>query len=166
MTLSEFNQLPETEAFEVLFSCCGSSEWAKQLLAKRPFSTLENLKKESDLIWLFCKEPDWLEAFSHHPKIGDKKALEEKFKKDKWAANEQSGMNSASEDIVVQLAQANMDYERKFRFIFIVCATGKSAEEMLKLIKDRLYNNRDKEILNAMQEQNKITHIRLDKLFA
>ncbi|HRH36175.1 MAG TPA: 2-oxo-4-hydroxy-4-carboxy-5-ureidoimidazoline decarboxylase [Catalimonadaceae bacterium] len=166
MTLSEFNQLDEQKAFDALFSCCGSSDWARQLLAKRPFNNLDALKKESDLIWLFSKEPDWIEAFSHHPKIGDKASLETKFAKTKtWAAGEQSGVDGADSDVIAELAKANADYERKFRFIFIVCATGKSAEEMLKMLKTRLNNKREQELLIAMTEQNKITHIRLDKLF-
>lgn len=166
MTLAEFNQLPENKAYELLFSCCGSSEWTRQTLARRPFSSVDHLKKESDLVWLFSREPDWLEAFSHHPRIGDKKALAEKFKDDRWASKEQSGMDGAETDVLEALAQANLDYERKFRFIFIVCATGKSAQEMLRLLKDRLNNKREQELLVAMQEQNKITHLRLEKLFA
>lgn len=167
MTVSEFNQLSEEQAFDTLFSCCGSSDWARQLVAKRPFSTLDALKKESDLIWLFSKEPDWMEAFSHHPKIGDRASLESKFAKTKsWASGEQSGVDSATTDVISALAIANADYERKFRFIFIVCATGKSAEELLRMMKERLNNKRDQELLIAMQEQNKITHIRFDKLFS
>lgn len=167
MTVSEFNQLSEEQAFDALFSCCGSSDWARQLVAKRPFTTLDALKKESDLIWLFSKEPDWMEAFSHHPKIGDRASLETKFAKTKtWASGEQSGVDASDTDVISALAIANADYERKFRFIFIVCATGKSAEEMLRMMKERLNNKRDQELLIAMQEQNKITHIRFDKLFS
>lgn len=167
MTLSEFNQLPENEGFDALYKCCGSSDWAKQLLAKRPFSSIDSLKKESDLIWLFSQEPDWMEAFSHHPKIGDKASLEKKFASTRdWASGEQSGVNDASQQVIESLAIANADYERRFRFIFIVCATGKSASEMLRMIRERLKNHRQDELLIAMQEQNKITHIRLDKLFS
>lgn len=167
MTLTELNQLSDKEAFEILFKCCGSTRWAESLAAKRPFGSAEELQHSSDSSWSVTKESDWLEAFSHHPKIGDVKALEKKFASTAaWASGEQSSVNQASGEVLERLAQGNADYERKFGFIFIVCATGKSAAEMLNLLESRLPNGRDKEIQIAASEQNKITHLRLNKLLS
>jgi len=167
MTIQEFNQLPEQEAFNLVFKCCGSTEWAKQVVAKRPFDTLQNLKKYSDTVWLFSSPPDWLEAFHHHPKIGDIESLKKKFAStSEWASGEQAGVSQAATAVIEGLAKGNLDYERRFGFIFIVCATGKSAEEMLSMLLTRLKNRKEDELQIAMNEQNKITHIRLDKLFS
>lgn len=167
MTLQEFNQLPEKEAFDALFTCCGSTEWARQMVAKRPYDSVENLKKYSDTVWLFSTAPDWMEAFHHHPKIGDIESLKKKFASTAaWASGEQSGVNDASAEVIEGLAKGNLEYERKFGFIFIVCATGKSASEMLAMLSTRLRNRKEDELQIAMNEQNKITHLRLAKLFA
>jgi 2-oxo-4-hydroxy-4-carboxy-5-ureidoimidazoline decarboxylase len=108
-----------------------------------------------------------LEAFTHHPKIGDAKSLAEKFATTKeWASNEQSGVNEASILTLNKLAEGNKAYEEKFGYIFIVCATGKSASEMLSLLESRITNTPEVEIEIAMREQNKITHLRIDKLFS
>lgn len=166
MTLLEFNLLPKNKAKEYLFACCGSSNWAEQLADKLPFDSIPKLKMQSDEIWSGASREDIMEAFSHHPKIGDLKSLEKKFAATShWASGEQSSVNAASEEVLKRLAQGNNDYENKFGFIFIVCATGKSAQEMLDLLEKRLPNSMDKELKIAAEEQNKITHIRIDKLF-
>jgi 2-oxo-4-hydroxy-4-carboxy-5-ureidoimidazoline decarboxylase len=117
--------------------------------------------------WYECSEADWLQAFTHHPKIGDVDSLKKKFASTaKWAGNEQGAVNSASEETLKALAKGNDDYEKKFGFIFIVCATGKSADEMLQLLQERLPNDKAGEIKIAMEEQNKITQLRLQKLLA
>lgn len=166
MTVLEFNRLEEQAAFEELFKCCGSTNWAKQVVAKRPFANLTEIKKVSDEIWNKGTEIDWLEAFTHHPKIGDPEAFKKKFATKEWAANEQAGVQAASTDVIEKLANDNIEYEKRFGFIFIVCATGKSADEMLHLLEQRLPNTPEEEIKIAAEEQNKITHIRLSKLFA
>lgn len=107
-----------------------------------------------------CDGKDWRESFTHHPKIGDKKSLAEKF-----AGKEQAGVASATEEITEALGRSNEEYEKRFGFIFIVCATGKSATEMLRLLTSRLSNTRDDELRIAMGEQHKITLIRFGKLF-
>lgn len=166
MTLTSFNQLPRFQAFAELMNCCGSQYWADKLADERPFSSLEELIIESDRIWESATKEDILEAFSHHPKIGDLNTMKEKFASTKeWASNEQAGVQSANEQTLVELAKGNQAYEKKFGFIFIVCATGKSAEEMLTMLNARIHNQPDKEIQIAAQEQNKITHLRLKKLF-
>jgi len=166
VNIESFNNLPYTDRQTELFKCCGSMLWS-QALAKCTFSTIEEIKKESDRIWFSLSEKDWKEAFTHHPKIGDVKSLKKKFASTSaWASGEQSGVNAASEEILSELKDQNEAYENKFGYIFIICATGKPAEEMLASLKTRMINNPAFEIRVAAEEQNKITHLRLDKLFA
>ncbi|MCX6275597.1 MAG: 2-oxo-4-hydroxy-4-carboxy-5-ureidoimidazoline decarboxylase [Bacteroidetes bacterium] len=151
---------------EELSKCCGSAAWANQLFGLFPFNTISDLKKASDRIWFSLSEIDWKEAFSHHPKIGDVGNLKEKFAGTATLAEgEQSGVKAANEQVLKALQKGNEDYEKKFGYIFIVCATGKSAAEMLALLKSRMINNPAFEIRVAAKEQNKITHLRLEKLF-
>ncbi len=167
MNLKEFNSLSEYGAKLELFKCCGSTSWTNQLVAKMPFSSLSELIEESDKIWENCVESDYLEAFTHHPKIGDISSLEKRFSStQQWAAGEQASVEKANQSTLQQLAKGNELYETKFGFIFIVCATGKGADEMLNLLNQRLPNNRSNEIKIAATEQNKITHIRISKLFS
>lgn len=166
MTIKEFNQLNKVEAQSEIFKCCGCTKWSIKLLDNRPFNSIEDLKVTSDTIWYSCEEKDWMEAFTHHPKIGDLSSLQKKFATKEWASNEQSGVNSADQKILLELAKGNSDYEEKFGYIFIVCATGKSASEMLAILQKRLPNTPKDELKIAINEQNKITHLRLEKLFS
>jgi 5-hydroxyisourate hydrolase/2-oxo-4-hydroxy-4-carboxy-5-ureidoimidazoline decarboxylase len=161
MTLSDFNNLDKDIAAKELFSCCGSQKWISLLIKKFPFGSVESLVESATTIWYDeCDKKDWLESFTHHPRIGDKKSLTEKF-----AGKEQAGVASAPEEIIDALAEANQEYENRFGFIFIVCATGRSAGEMLRLLNDRLKNDQGSELNIAMNEQHKITLIRFKKLF-
>lgn len=167
MSPEEFNKLSPQEKNAALLKCCGASKWAALLSERFPFSSLDEMKKESDSIWFSLGEDDWKEAFSRHPKIGDTESLRKKFESTAdWAGIEQSGVNNAGTGILQQLKDGNDAYEKKFGYIFIVCATGKSAGEMLSMLQARLLNNPANEISVAAQEQNKITHLRLDKLFS
>lgn len=166
MTIKEFNQLDAEVAKEEIFKCCGCTNWAVKLVDNRPFTSVDDLRITSDTVWISCKQQDWLEAFTHHPKIGDKDSLKKKIATKEWASNEQSGVNEASDEILEELSRGNSDYEKKFGFIFIVCATGKSAGQMLELLKKRLQNTPEQEIKIAAGEQNKITHLRINKLFS
>ena len=166
MTLNGFNNLPKEEAAKQLFTCCGSAKWVQLMLAAFPFANEADLVTKAAEIWYEeCTESDWLESFTHHPKIGDVKSLAEKFASTQHlAGNEQAGVNVATQTVLEQLAQANEDYANKFGFIFIVCATGKSADEMLRLLLDRITNTYQEELAIAMGEQQKISVIRLKKL--
>ena len=166
MTLKEFNSLEREAAKSELLKCCGSQTWASLMIDNFPFASDEELHNKAATLWYEeCKEEDWLEAFQHHPKIGDVKSLHEKFSSTKqWAGAEQGNVERANTEIIQELSSGNKEYEDKFGFIFIVSATGKSAEEMLAILKDRLINDYDEEIQLAMQEQNKITQLRLKKL--
>lgn len=167
MTLDELNQLSQEQAAEQLALCCGSRRWATQMAQGRPFASEQELFELAESIWWDLDEEDWLEAFSHHPKIGGVDKLREKFASTRsWADGEQKGVAQATEDVLERLARGNDLYEERFGYIFIVCATGKSAEEMLSLLEERIDNDAADELRIAAGEQNKITRIRLKKLLA
>jgi 5-hydroxyisourate hydrolase/2-oxo-4-hydroxy-4-carboxy-5-ureidoimidazoline decarboxylase len=149
-----------------LFTCCGSTRWVDLVITGGPYDSLKKLVAKATKIWYDeCDEKDWLESFTHHPKIGDVKSLREKFASTAGlAGEEQVGVAAATHDVIEELAKANAAYEKKFGFIFIVCATGKSATEMFRLLQDRLHNNYEEELIVAMGEQQKITMIRLQKI--
>ena len=156
------NEAPVDEARAILFRACGSSRWVDRMMARRPFGNSAKLLFAARNEWFGLTEVDWLEAFSHHPRIGDRASLEERFPQTHdLSAKEQSGIGIAGADVLTALAQANTDYFDRFGFIFIVCATGKSAEEMLALLVSRLLNDRAAELRVAAEEQAKITAIRL-----
>jgi 2-oxo-4-hydroxy-4-carboxy-5-ureidoimidazoline decarboxylase len=165
VTLHEFNILPKQQLIEELTKCCGSSAWIKRMLPFIPADDMIELLEDAEEQWWQCSEEDWKEAFGHHPKIGDVESLTKKFASTaQWASGEQSAVNVASKEIIEALAEGNHLYEEKFGYIFIVCATGKSAEEMLLLLQSRLKNNPEEEIKIAAEEQNKITKLRIEKL--
>lgn len=152
----------EDEARAILQRACGSTRWVDRMMTRRPFKTDAKLLFAARNEWFGLTETDWLEAFSHHPKIGDRAALAARFPATHdLSSKEQSGVGAAGEDVRAALAQANDDYLARFGFIFIVCATGKSAEEMLQLLRGRLSNDRVNELRIAAEEQAKITALRL-----
>lgn len=160
MNLGDFNKLDKQSAAKELFACCGSSKWVEMMMKYFPFASEKELVNKATAVWYNeCDEADWKESFTHHPKIGDVKSLEQKF-----AGKEQGGVAAASAGTIQSLATANADYENKNGFIFIVCATGKSADEMLHLLNDRLSNTPEDEQRIAMGEQHKITLLRFKKL--
>jgi OHCU decarboxylase len=165
MTLDEFNRLTGQQAQAELLKCCGSAEWAKRMTDSRPFANPDELFSRADEIWRNLAEGDWLEAFRAHPKIGEKKAAAAQSQQaQQWSAQEQSRTQAAPAETIDALAKGNREYERRFGFIFIVCATGKSAGEMLTLLNQRLANTSEAELRNAAEEQRKITRLRLGKL--
>ena len=165
MTIEAFNQLDKEEKKQLLLQCCGSKGWVEKMLQLPAATDLAGLLAHAEWEWYHCNKEDWKEAFRHHPKIGDLDSLRKKFSSDKFAGNEQAGINDAGESVLHALAKANTLYENRFGYIFIVCATGKSAKEMLEILHSRLNNHPEEEIKIAMAEQNKITMIRLKKLF-
>ncbi len=166
MTIAGFDRLPTEKKRELLKQCCGSSAWVEKMLMVFPVEDLVELLEAAEEKWYDCTPEEWKQAFDYHPKIGDINSLKEKFANTAaWAASEQSGVNVAKESTLLELTQGNEEYQNKFGFIFIVCAMGRSAEEMLHMLKSRLNNTRDEEINIAAAEQNKITKLRLEKLF-
>ena len=163
--LQELNSLAADEAEAEFLKCCGSKNWARQLTAARPCASLEDLVNKSDQIWWALGPADWLEAFHSHPKIGEKKAAAvTAVAAQQWSEDEQSGIRDSAQQTIQALADLNRAYEEKFGFIFIVCASGKSSEEMLANLRNRLGNNPAEELRNAAAEQAKITRLRLGKL--
>jgi len=147
----------------ILSRACGSSRWVDRMLERRPFANDARLLMAARVEWFGLTERDWLEAFSHHPRIGDRAALEARFPNTHdLSSKEQAGVGAAGEDVLTALAEANNAYFDKFGFIFIVCATGKSAQEILQLLRDRLQNDRASELRIAAEEQAKITALRLN----
>ncbi len=165
MTLAEFNALPQAQAESQLMDCCGSARWATMMASRRPYASAEVLHKAADSIWWNLERADWLEAFSHHPQIGDKPAAGSDSAR-QWAEGEQTGARAATEDVKARLARGNRAYFEKFGYIYIVCATGKSAASMLAILEQRLQNDLPSEISIAAEQQRMITRIRLDKLLA
>ena len=166
MNLANFNELSHDKAVKLLSACCASEHWVTQMLHARPYENELAMITAADTIWYqHCNESDWRQAFQGHPKIGDVKSLAEKFADTRqMAMGEQAAATVADENILHQLAIANDNYLQKNGFIFIVCATGKSAAGMLHLLQSRLHNTREDEVLHAMGEQQKITILRIKKI--
>jgi 2-oxo-4-hydroxy-4-carboxy-5-ureidoimidazoline decarboxylase len=149
-------------ARRLLRACCGSERWVERMMHSRPFASRETALAAARDVWLSLDETDWREAFSRHPRIGDRDALQRRFPEShQLSAREQAGVDGAHEDVLGELASRNREYEARFGYIFIVCATGKSAGEMLVLLRERLTHSPADEIRVAAGEQAKITALRL-----
>ena len=165
--LEWLNSLTADEAAKELLQCCGSRRWATEVANARPYKTLDTLLTKANDIWWSLDRSDWLEAFCSHPKIGEKKAAGKvSAQSQQWSGQEQSGVANASQDTVNTLAALNEDYEQKFGFIFIICASGKTSGEMLAALNERLQHDPTDELPIAAAEQGKITELRLKKLLA
>jgi 2-oxo-4-hydroxy-4-carboxy-5-ureidoimidazoline decarboxylase len=163
--LAWLNELASDEARKELLKCCGATRWAETVERERPYTSLEQLIGNANNAWWSLDEADWLEAFRSHPKIGERKAVNAvSAQSQQWSAHEQQGVQNAAPAAVEKLARLNVDYEKKFGFIFIVCATGKSTDEILALLEQRLPNDVSEELPIAAAEQAKITELRLRKL--
>lgn len=159
------NQLSEKDAIAKLSHCNASMNWVAFMLQARPFADVTALEQAAERAADLLQTDDWKEAFAGHPRIGDIESLHEKFASTKaWALSEQAGVNTANMAILRELALCNDLYFEKFGYIFIVCATGKSAEEMLSILRQRLQNQPDVELKFAADEQRKITRLRLQKM--
>jgi len=151
---------------DILKKCCGSERWVNKMMNIQRFETTDGIIKDAERIWYSLDKSDWLEAFDHHPKIGDMNSLKEKYSVSKdLSESEQAGALSASDEILSELFLFNQLYEKKFGFIFIVFAKGKSADEMLGIIKERINNDPETELRTAAEEQFKITKLRLKNYY-
>ena len=158
----ELDAATDADARALLTRACGSSRWVDRMMARRPFGSDARLLRTARIEWFGLTEPDWLEAFSHHPQIGDRASLAARFPAThELSSREQSAVAFANAGVLDQFAKANQEYLDRFGFMFIVCATGKSAEEMLQLLRDRLGNDRATELRTAAEEQARITALRL-----
>jgi allantoicase len=159
------NSLTAEEAAKELRQCCGSRRWCEQMSNNRPYEKIETLITDADRVWWSLTPDDWLEAFRSHPKIGEKKTSDKvSAQSQQWSGQEQAGVSSSSQDTVDSLAALNHAYEQKFGFIFIICATGKTSDEMLAALQNRLQHDSDTELRLAAAEQAKITELRIKKL--
>ncbi len=166
MTIAKFDHLPQEKKRELLLQCCGSEEWVNKMLTIFPVEDLVELLDAAEQKWNECTELEQMQAFEHHPKIGDINSLKEKFANTaEWAAGEQSGVINANEKTLLQLSKANEEYQKKFGFIFIICATGLTAENILTDMEMRLSHTENEELNIAAAEQLRITKLRLEKLF-
>jgi OHCU decarboxylase len=166
--LSQWNRMPTAEAVASILPCCGSQAWAQKMASRRPIEGEAGLLNASDEIWRSLSRPDWMEAFESHPRIGESTTVSVKTDSStaqsvEWSANEQRDVEIADFAVKAALAEANREYERRFNRIFIVCATGKSAAEMLEILRRRLRNDAETELLEAAEQQRQITAIRLLK---
>jgi 2-oxo-4-hydroxy-4-carboxy-5-ureidoimidazoline decarboxylase len=165
VTLDHLNRFDDTSARAAFERCCGAARWVERMCAERPYRDRAALVAAAERAFETLERADWLEAFAHHPRIGDMASLRAKYASTAaWAGEEQRGAAAASDDTLAALAGGNRDYERRFGYIFIVCATGKSAEEMLALLRARMPNPPEREIRVAAEEQMKITRLRIEKL--
>jgi OHCU decarboxylase len=163
--LDQLNLLSPKQAEAELLKCCGSTRWASAMTDARPFANVDGLLAKAESIWWSLNQKDWLEAFRAHPKIGEQKAAATQSEQARnWSSQEQSGTASAGAETKAALAKGNQEYEKRFGFIFIVCASGKSSEEMLAILNSRLQNDPRAELQVAAEEQRIITRLRLEKL--
>jgi 2-oxo-4-hydroxy-4-carboxy-5-ureidoimidazoline decarboxylase len=161
--LTRWNQLPSEEAENEILPCCGSTAWAAQVATRRPLANEAALLAASDEIWRSLTETDWLEAFRSHPRIGGSVTHVSVDKSAAWPAQEQQKVADAPDAVKMALAEGNLEYERRFQHIFIVCATGKTASEILAILRRRLHNDGATELREAAEQQRLITQIRLKK---
>jgi 2-oxo-4-hydroxy-4-carboxy-5-ureidoimidazoline decarboxylase len=165
MNLDALNAAPADGALFALLRCCGSTRWAERMLGRRPFASNQALMSAADEIWNALERADWQQAFAAHPPIGDMQSLHQKFADTAdWCSGEQAGVAGTGSDIIRKLAEGNCAYRAKFGYIFIVCASGKSAAEMLDMLELRLNNDPETELRIAAAEQVRITRLRLEKL--
>jgi len=158
------NALQTKDAVDEFKKVCGSSSWCESMIRRRPFVDAASIHHAADQVFLSLMPSDWQDAFSHHPKIGDIHSLKMRFAgNDKWSQDEQAAAASTDESTILELANENANYETKFGFIFIICASGKSANEVLSAVRERIRHDPEQEMKIAAQEQIKITHLRIDK---
>ncbi len=163
LTVAQLNVLTPDEAERKLLTCCGSRAWARAVAAGRPYADFESLVAAADRVWLALSPDDWREAFSKHPRIGERAAKTPSLEH-RWSEGEQSRAREAAPPVLAELAAANAEYESRFGHVFLICATGKSADEILQRARARLHNDPESELRVAAEEQRRITHLRLRKL--
>jgi OHCU decarboxylase len=166
VVLARWNRLPIDEAAKTILPCCGSAAWSQGMAARRPFTDEASLLAASDETWRALPPADWMEAFHSHPRIGESHASSSQSslaQSVEWSAQEQYKVEDADDAVKIALADANREYERRFNRIFIVCATGKSAAEILEILQRRIKNDVETELHEAAEQQRQITQIRLRK---
>lgn len=161
--LAGWNKADEATARQAMLACCGAKRWAAGMITSRPIANVTELSEMADRVWSTMQEPDWLEAFACHPRIGAREPSDSGGQSAAWSKQEQSQASTARESILTELAEGNRIYEERFGFTYIVCATGKTAEQMLSILKRRLSSSREAELREAAEQQRQIMQIRLGK---
>jgi OHCU decarboxylase len=164
--LAEWNEAEKAKAHFDMIACCGAPRWAAAMVERRPFVSAGELSAVADHLWSTMDEPDWLTAFACHPRIGERTNAHATIESSAWSQQEQASTANASESALKRLATLNALYEERFGFTYIVCATGKSADDMLAILKRRIANERDAELREAAEQQRQIMQIRLGKWLA
>ena len=159
--LDQWNNAPKDQAINVMLACCGARSWAAEMAATRPFINVMELRMAADRIWANMEEQDWLEAFACHPRIGERKASSGQSAE--WSEEEQSSVASADQEVLTQLAAGNQLYEDQFGFTYIVCASDRTATELLEILNRRLGSTREGELREAAEQQRLIMQIRIGK---
>jgi 2-oxo-4-hydroxy-4-carboxy-5-ureidoimidazoline decarboxylase len=160
--LDDWNRLSEADALPAVLACCGSSAFGANVVCSRPYENIEALLAKADEIWWTLEESDWLEAFACHPRIGESAAGSSR-QFSAWSTEEQSKARAAADSVLHSIADKNHQYEARHGFIYIVCASGKSAEELLAILDRRIGNPTEVEIREAAEQQRNITHLRIRK---
>ena len=159
---ARWNALSADEAAREVLPCCGSRAWAEKLAAQRPYLSPESFFAASDAVWLALHEADWQEAFDSHPRIGQRHAEAATAQSLSWSSGEQSAAMASQDDVAkLALAEANREYEAKFGRIFLICASGKSTEEILAALRERMSKTPRQELREAVEQQRQITRLRL-----
>jgi 2-oxo-4-hydroxy-4-carboxy-5-ureidoimidazoline decarboxylase len=164
LTVRQLNALPAARAAELLAACCGAPRWVSSMIARRPYESLDSVFAAADNVWWSLDQHDWRDAFARHSRIGEAESAPPHDERERdWASGEQASVATAQDSVRNALVEANREYERRFGYIYIVCATGRSADEMLALARGRLHNSPKVELHVAAEEQRKITRLRLQK---
>ena len=163
--VARLDALTPRAAEAALLDCCGSPEWVRRMRERRPFASAAELHATADLVWDDLDREQWLLAFRAHPEIGGTASTQGE-RGTAWSVAEQAGVDPEATATRTALAEANRAYRERFGHVFLVCATGKSGDEMLALCRERLANDPERELLVAAEEERKILHLRLDKLLA
>jgi OHCU decarboxylase len=161
--LDTWNKADEAVATDAMLECCAARRWVAAMVALRPIASVPELSEAADREWARMEELDWLEAFAAHPRIGENKAASASEKSAAWSEQEQAGAVAGASEVVRGLTEGNVLYERQFGFTYIISATGKTADEMLAILKRRLDNDRMTELSEAAEQQRQIMQIRLGK---
>ena len=159
--LELFNTEPGPEAIARLLACCYSNAWAATLTAHRPYPSSEALIAAAETLWFSLAEPDWLEAFAAHPRIGERKAATTQYLAS--SETEQAAAQQTLAQVEEALLLGNRAYEEKFGFRYIVFASGRTAPELLAVLNERLTYTRDEELQEAARQQQRITALRMQK---
>ena len=165
--LARLNALTPPDAEKELRDVCGSAAWARAMAGDRPYADREALLRYADEVWRRLRPADWLEAFGAHPRIGERaNAASAGGRHAAWSEQEQSSARGAGADVLDALRAANEQYEERFGHVFLICATGRSAQEMLDALHERMQNDPATELRVAAEEQRKITRLRLEKMLS